>query len=194
MISGISFNSGTRPSESILSVFGRKVLAHIHSYLNILTDMVFIKKCTEYVKSGKLKLFMSKKLLLTALMVLPFTFRVFAPNENFIAVQNHDAVNPFKPLIYAIGRVENNGDTLAYNPVEEAAGFFQIRPVRLDDYNKRTGKNYTLADMFDYETSERVFLYYASKIGHYNFEKIAKNWNGSGPRTIEYWNRVKKYL
>ena len=132
--------------------------------------------------------------MLITLMIIPFTFRVFAPDESYLVVHDSKPVNPFTELIYAIGLVENNGDTLAYNPVEEAAGFFQIRPVRLIDYNRRTGNNYTLNDMFDYKTSEKVFLYYASGIGHNNFEKIAKNWNGSGPRTIQYWNRVKKYL
>jgi hypothetical protein len=32
--------------------------------------------------------------------------------------------------------VETKGDTLAYNPYEEATGIFQIRPIRLKDYNK----------------------------------------------------------
>jgi hypothetical protein len=62
------------------------------------------------------------------------------------------------------------------------------------DYNIRTGSSYELADMFDYEISKEVFLYYASRTGPYNFEQIAKNWNGSGPGTIIYWERVKSYL
>jgi hypothetical protein len=51
-----------------------------------------------------------------------------------------------------------------------------------------------MKDMFDYKISEKIFLYYASQIGPYNFEKIAKKWNGSGSRTINYWKRIKKYL
>lgn len=90
--------------------------------------------------------------------------------------------------------VEGKCDTLAYNPIEEAVGYFQIRPIRLEDYNKRTESNYTMKDMFNYEISEKIFLYYAGKIGPYNFEQIARNWNGSGHRTINYWNRIKQYL
>jgi len=90
--------------------------------------------------------------------------------------------------------VETKLDTLAYNPEEEAVGYFQIRPIRVQDYNERTGKSYKPADMYDYQTSEKVFLYYASEIGPYNFEKIAKNWNGSGKKTIQYWKKVKNYL
>jgi hypothetical protein len=102
--------------------------------------------------------------------------------------------DPFRKLIHAIGRVETKFDTLAYNPVEKAVGYFQIRPIRLQDYNERTGSRYRLRDMYDYETSEKVFLYYATEIGPYNFERIAKNWNGSGKKTIQYWKNVRKYL
>lgn len=163
----------------------------IPTFLNNLKNSMFIKQCTDYYK---LNFHMVKKLLLTILMIIPFTLRVFAPAEDSLLVFDSNPVEPFQPLIMAIGRVENNGDTLAYNPLEEAAGFFQIRPVRINDYNKRTGSNYTLNDMFNYKISEKVFLYYASQIGHHNFEKIAKRWNGSGPRTIDYWDRVKKHL
>ena len=123
-----------------------------------------------------------------------FVFKAFAPSNGSLFIFDSPPIEPFKPLIYAVGRVETNFDTLAYNPIEEAAGFFQIRPIRIEDYNKRTGSNYTLKDMFNYETSEKIFLYYASQIGPYNFERIAKNWNGSGPRTYYYWIRVKKHL
>jgi hypothetical protein len=103
-------------------------------------------------------------------------------------------IKPFTKLIQAVGMVETGFDTLAYNAVEEATGYFQIRPIRVMDYNQRTGNNYTLNDMYNYEIAEKVFLYYASIIGPGNFEKIAKSWNGSGPMTIHYWERVKKYL
>jgi len=125
---------------------------------------------------------------------MSLAFKVFAPSSGSIFIVDRPPIEPFKPLIYAVGMVETNFDTLAYNPIEEAAGYFQIRPIRIKDYNNRTGSNYTTKDMFDYKTSEKIFLYYASQIGPYNFERIAKNWNGSGPRTIYYWKRVKKYL
>lgn len=73
-------------------------------------------------------------------------------------------------------------------------GIFQIRQVRVDEYNRLTGSNYTLSDMFDYKISEKVFLYFASLIGPYEHERIAKAWNGSGPRTEFYWQRVKKIM
>ena len=126
--------------------------------------------------------------------MLLFTLKAFAPSTNSLVVINAPSVDPFRQLIHAIGMVETGFDTLAYNPIEKAAGYFQIRPIRIKDYNNRTGSNYSTKDMFDYYTAEKVFLYYASQIGPYNFEQIAKNWNGSGRKTVLYWKRVKKYL
>jgi hypothetical protein len=126
--------------------------------------------------------------------LLVFVPQAFAPVPESVTIMYSAPVNPYKELIYAIGMAETKCDTLAYNSIEKAVGYFQIRPIRVEDYNKRTGSNYKPEDMFDYETAEKVFLYYAAKIGPYNFEKIARNWNGSGIRTYYYWNRVKKYL
>jgi hypothetical protein len=139
---------------------------------------------------------MIKKLkkIIAVVFLLNLSFRLFAPGGEFIVVFKDPAVEPFKNLIYAIGKVETGFDTLAYNPIEEAVGYFQIRPIRLKDYNRRTGENHKMRDLFNYDISEKIFLYYASLIGPYNFEKIAKNWNGSGPSTAHYWKRVKKYL
>jgi len=135
-----------------------------------------------------------KKILSFTLLIIIFSIKSFAPSSNSLVIINNPAIEPFKDLIYAIGKVETNLDTLAFNPVEEAVGYFQIRPIRLKDYNERTGNNYTKQDLFNYKISENIFLYYASVIGPYNLEKIARNWNGSGPQTIYYWKQVKKYL
>ena len=134
-----------------------------------------------------------KRIVLVSVL-LSVTFKALAPSRESIIITVSEPVNPYKRLIYAIGMVETKLDTFAYNPVEQAVGYFQIRPVRLEDYNKRTGKNYKLKDMYNYSISEKIFLYYAHQLGPYNFEKISRRWNGSGPKTYHYWNRVKKYL
>ena len=134
-----------------------------------------------------------RKILVLALVIL-LTARVSAPVTDSLPVFASEGINPYKKLIHAIGMIETKHDTLAFNPVEKAVGYFQIRPIRLQDYNLRTGNKYTMNDLFDYKVSEKIFLYYAVKEGPYNFERIARNWNGSGPRTFYYWNRVKKYL
>jgi hypothetical protein len=127
-------------------------------------------------------------------MLLPMSFDVFAPEGHSLPVNHSAPLKPYQILISAIGMVETGFDTLAYNAAEEAAGFFQIRPIRLTDYNRRTGSNYQMKDMYDYFIAEKIFLYYATVIGPYDFERIAKSWNGSGPMTIEYWKKVKAFL
>jgi len=134
-----------------------------------------------------------KKVFLLIVLLLS-GLKVVAPDLSSVYIPSLPPEEPFNRLIHAIGMVEAKGDTLAYNGIEQAVGFFQIRPIRVKDYNRRTGSRYTLKDMFDYEISEKVFLYYASRVGPYNFEKIARNWNGSGVKTLDYWKRVKKHL
>jgi len=134
------------------------------------------------------------KKIVTITFLLTLAFKVFAPTSESLIVSRTPPVEPFKNLIHAIGMVETQYDTLAFNPLEQAVGYFQIRPIRLVDYNKRTGSNLSMVDLFDYKTSEKIFLYYASAIGPYNFELISRNWNGSGKNTILYWTQVKKFL
>jgi hypothetical protein len=134
-----------------------------------------------------------KKLFLI-LLLMSLTIKAIAPIQKSLLIPQLQPIEPYKKLIYAVGMVEGMGDTTAYNELEMAAGYFQIRPIRVEDYNIRTGNKYTLNDMFDYEIAEKIFLYFATQIGPYDFEKIAKNWNGSGAKTIEYWQRIKEFL
>ena len=128
-----------------------------------------------------------------ALMMI-LSLKLLAPDLHQTVIVKEDPVKPFQKLIYAVGMTEGRCDTLAYNEKEDAVGFFQIRPVRLNEYNDRTGSSYTMNDMYNYQIAEKIFLYYASAIGPYNFEKIARSWNGSGPMTITYWKKVNKYI
>jgi hypothetical protein len=134
-----------------------------------------------------------KKIVIAAILLLS-SFRVMAPTTDLLTITMPAPIEPYKQLIHAIGMVETKWDTLAYNPVEQAVGVFQIRPIRLRDYNKRTGSNYKMKDLYNYKISEKIFLYYASKAGPNDFEKIARNWNGSGIRTYYYWAQVQKHL
>ena len=120
--------------------------------------------------------------------------RVFAPGSNSFIISESPGINPFSDLMYATAMVETMGNPLAYNEFENAVGIFQIRQVKIDEYNRRTGSNYALSDMYDTQLSEKVFLYFAARYGPYNLEKIAKAWNGSGPMTELYWKRIKEYL
>jgi hypothetical protein len=135
-----------------------------------------------------------RKIVFLTIILFSISLKVSAPVSGSLLIMDSRPVEPYNRLIRAIGIIETRFDTLAYNPVEEAAGYFQIRPIRLEDYNRRTGNHYTMKDMFNYKISEKIFLYFADQIGPYDFEQIAKKWNGSGHMTIGYWNRIKKYL
>ena len=135
-----------------------------------------------------------RKIKLVCFILFSCSLTVSAPIWNALSIIEPVPVEPYKRLAFAVGMVETKGDTLAYNPVEGAVGYFQIRPIRLIDYNRRTGSHYTRKDLFDYKTSEKIFLYFADQIGPYNLEQIAKKWNGSGQLTFAYWNRIKRLL
>jgi hypothetical protein len=129
-----------------------------------------------------------------SLIFFIISLNVLAPEAGVLTLFVKDPIDPYERLVNAIIRVESKGDTLAYNPIEEAAGAFQIRPIRLRDYNNRTGNKYTHNDCFKLKVSKEIFLYYANKIGYPNYEMIARDWNGSGRTTIDYWKKVRTYL
>lgn len=135
-----------------------------------------------------------KKIVFITFLFLLFPFRASSPSMEALVIFDPPPVEPYKQLIFAIGFVETMNNNLAYNPIEQATGIFQIRPIRLEDYNRRTGCNYTTKDLFNYEISEKIFLYFADLIGPYDLEQIARKWNGSGNMTTYYWNRIKEYL
>ena len=135
-----------------------------------------------------------KKIKIVCFILLSFSLELSAPSEKFLTVLKSSPIQPYKQLAFAIGMVETKGDTLAYNPLEEATGIYQIRPIRLIDYNKRTGNRYARNDLFNYEVSEKIFLYFADQVGPYNIEHIARKWNGSGHLTTNYWYRIRQYL
>lgn len=134
-----------------------------------------------------------RRYLLTVLFFLS-VIRVFAPDSQTFTVIKEPAFQPFSKLLYATAMVETMGNSWAYNEFENAVGIYQIRQVRIDDYNRRTGSNHSLTEMFDPVLSRKIFLYYASRYEPHELEKIAKAWNGSGPMTELYWKRIREYL
>lgn len=144
-------------------------------------------------KQESARLHILKKLLFTLSFLLA-GLRVVAPEENYFIISESPGIRPFTDLMYATAMVETMGNASAYNEIENAVGIYQIRQVRIDEFNRRTGTNYNLTDMFDPELSAKVYLYFASLAGPYNLERIARAWNGSGPMTELYWRRIKEYL
>jgi len=128
-----------------------------------------------------------------AILFLLLTTKVIAPDIKTLVIVEARPVDIYERLMLAILEVESGGDTLAYNAFEDAYGPFQIRPIRLTDYNKRTGKRYRMRDCYTLSVSREVFLYYAKILGP-DYEIIAKRWNGSGEKTVLYWSKVRTVL
>ncbi len=155
--------------------------------VHFLTPPIFVKKIQVIILRSY------RKVLFFSIFVL-LSLSAAAPDLRGTVIIVTEPVSPYEKLMNAIIRVESAGDTLAINCDEEAIGAFQIRPIRLLDYNQRTGKNYKEDDLYNIEISKEIFLYYAKKLGYHNFETIAKSWNGSGKSTVAYWQKVKSYL
>ena len=126
-------------------------------------------------------------------MLLP-DLRLSAPDVRVIHIPFAKPVDAYGRLVNAVVMVESAGDTLAYNQDEEAVGAFQIRQIRLLDYFQRTGINYTIEECYSFKISKEIFLYYARQTGYQDYETIARNWNGSGNATLDYWEKIKLNL
>lgn len=136
---------------------------------------------------------MNKRIILLTYLLLLISARAIAPDIKTLVIIEPSQLDLYERLIKAVMQVESAGDTLAFNPIEEAYGPLQIRPIRLRDFNKRTGKKYKMRDCYRIGISREIFLYYARILGP-DYELIAKRWNGSGVKTIEYWKKVKATL
>ena len=117
-----------------------------------------------------------------------------APSATIFA---SDGINPYDALWNATTIVESGKNAFAVGDkhlIGYSYGIAQIRQVRLDDYYQRTGIRYDVTDMYDTIKSKQIFMWYASQMGPYNMETIARRWNGSGEMTKIYWKKIKRHL
>lgn len=126
------------------------------------------------------------------LLIIVSVERLYAPQPKYstIYILEKEPVQPFEQLWKAICFVESSNNPLAINEEEQAYGIAQIRQCRIDHFNSLTGKNYNLNDCLNPDIAKEVFMQFAKK----DLEMTAKKWNGSGPMTITYWRKVRKYL
>lgn len=122
---------------------------------------------------------------------------VKAPTSGALCVFRSEGINPFEGIYYGICMVESEMDSLAYNskdPHGGSHGISQIGLIRLRDYNQRTGKKYTVQDLYRPVISREIFMYYASKFGPYKQDLLIRKWNGGGPKTYKYLKKVKRVI
>jgi hypothetical protein len=139
-----------------------------------------------------------KKLVLTlVLLILCFSFRLFAPVSPPVIFIS-EPIHPYEALWAAVCQIESGGNVMAIGDKhlkKHSYGIVQIRQSRLDDYAKRTGIHYTVKDCFDKKISKSIFMYYAVS----DYETCARMWNGgtegmNKKSTIKYWKLVKSNL
>ncbi len=130
------------------------------------------------------------KLMLTILL-LTITFEVFAPTDKTIILTEGERLAPYESIWRAVCLVESSGNRFAHNVKEDAVGIAQIRPIRIKDFNRRTGKHYKHSEMYDTTKAKEVFIYY---FNIYDIDKSIRLWNGSGVKSYEYLAKVKKHL
>jgi hypothetical protein len=130
------------------------------------------------------------KMILT-FVILMFSVPLYAPFDKVMYIERTEPINYYDPLIKAIVAYESKGDIFAFNFLEQACGPFQIRPCRIAHYNRLEGTNYTTADCFSMELSRKVFMRFTNDK---DWEHAAKDWNGSGPLTINYWKEIQARL
>ena len=133
---------------------------------------------------------MVKKMKLITIFWLMFGM-LLAPEIKVIYIEKGTVIDPYQRIMKAIGMVESSQNALAYNPDEGAYGYFQIKRIRLIDYNKRFSDSLTIEDMFDYQKAAKVFKSYAKRIGWRNSDEVILSWNC---HSKAYLNKVKKYL
>lgn len=130
------------------------------------------------------------------------------PEKHIIYIEKsmpilHIDVAYYTPLVDVMFTYETTRDFFAINDKEQAHGGLQIRPCRIEHYNILNGTNYTVQDCLGpkgYELSKKVFLYFTNhdsngkKIPYKTWERAAKDWNGSGKKTEEYWKNLQELL
>ena len=126
------------------------------------------------------------------ILFLLISIRVMAPTERFLILSDHPPVNPYLNLYNASCFVESSHRAKVINEKEQAYGIVQIRIGKLTDYNNETGNHYTLQDCLNPYISKKIWMHFAAKYDHRDYERIAKAWNRS--RTDKYWNKIKAEL
>jgi hypothetical protein len=136
------------------------------------------------------------KILLTLLFSFFFlTIKTSEANITNQALRKSIIRNNYERLAIAVYLQESSGNPNAIGAANDV-GLYQITPCRLENFNRLTGKNYSLNDRFNPEISREIFNYYAHKIGIENLEKIARKWNRSSKwqdeKGLKYWKLVEK--
>jgi hypothetical protein len=145
-----------------------------------------------------------KKIL--SLVLLLIYIPAFAPSTNIdykeVVIKEIRLTAHKLNVINSIIAIESNGNELAFNELEDAAGIMQIRPIMVDEINRLLGfKKYNINDRWNAEMSKSLFIdlqdFYNPA---WDLEIAARTWNGglngmNKPSTVNYFKKIKaKYV
>jgi hypothetical protein len=133
-----------------------------------------------------------KKMTITILLIL-LTMVCKAPEWKTLTIIRAESINPYETIVKAVTTVESRNGKYLFNEKENAVGWFGIRPIRLNDYNKRTGKNISHTACYNYEVGRMIFLYYASQFDYRDTKSICVGWNGKSKKNL-YYKKIRKEL
>jgi len=133
-----------------------------------------------------------KRIIIITLFLALFQ-AICAPPLREAVICQPEEINPYEAITHAVTTIESSNGVNLCNAKEQAVGYFGIRPIRLEDYNKRTGQNITHAQCYDYEIGKRIFLYYASQVDYRDIKGICIAWNGKSIYN-KYFAKIKAVL
>lgn len=134
-----------------------------------------------------------KKTLVILLIWIPVC--LFAPAESRLTIVQTESIQPYVEAWEAVSYVESRFNPFAVNlldPNGGSWGIVQIGQLKLDEYNEEHNTHYGLQDCFDVPFSKKVFMNHMMKYN--DIETAIRAWNGSGPKTDDYWKLILERL
>lgn len=113
------------------------------------------------------------------------------PDAPVLYIQESEGINPYTKIWNVVCYVESKNNPFAVNSNDPNGGSFgiaQIGRLKIAEFNKANGTNYTPMDCFNVDLSKRVFIWHC--MNYHNIEAAVKAWNGSGKATLEYWQKI----
>ena len=117
------------------------------------------------------------------------------PAEYQPVILQTEPLNRLEAIWQAVIMVESGGNPDAWvidTNSKPSIGIAQIQQSRVEHFNRLTGEKYKHEDCFDPDISKEIFMFFARRIG--NEKEIICRWNGSGPMTEIYYEKVLKHL
>ena len=141
-----------------------------------------------------------KRLLIKIILFLPLFLApaaLKAPADSKIFILRHEGYKPLETLYNEIWQavcfIESTNNPNAFNEKELARGIAQIRPCKIEDYNRLTGNNIGYEDVFCPELSKQIFMWHLSTYGT-DWQTGIRRWNGDFAASYIYLEKVLKVM